>query len=373
MCKRSSQTSLNHRTDCNRDLDMSTSLDVQAIDSKVDDLAVKQTSSHQMTVSHLEKIQEGVEAVEALQHTAHQTTLDSLRSTDRTHEALHDIRMSQTASQQAARLQAEKLDATLAAIQRSLLSTARPARPRPRSRRIGRTPHVTPIADIKECKDHAMLGVFSELVQRTTNPSTIPAQLNRLVDLAVTVRYRCGKAHFEPLALPDPEFEAASFETKLRMVKYLQDLRLLLWLLCRKEYFCDRAFQLTSLPQSQLIPEARLVSSWTVWTTLEIASLRSKTKLRCRDGPFLRYLLFFRSESLEFRSNLRTEDPHYPPIGLRMWHIDLMTEQLRGVLDEKQTLRNQCTELLLRGQALLKTAVVDWVFSWTTFIKDSVR
>jgi len=157
------------------------------------------------------------------------------------------------------------------------------------------------------------------------------------------------------------------------MVKYLQDLRLLLWLLCRKEYFCDRAFQLTSLPQSQLIPEARLVSSWTVWTTLEIASLRSKTKLRCRDGPFLRYLLFFRSESLEFRSNLRTEDPHYPPIGLRMWHIDLMTEQLRGVLDEKQTLRNQCTELLLRGQALLKTAVVDWVFSWTTFIKDSVR
>jgi hypothetical protein len=270
---------------------MSTSLEVQVIDSKVDDLAVKQTFSHQITVSHLEKIQEGVEAAETLQHTAHQTTLDISRSTDRIHETLHDIRMSQTSSQQTTRLQAERLDTALAAIQRSLLSTARPARSRPRNRRIGRTTRrVTPIADIKECEDYAMLGVFSELVQRTTNPSTIPAQLNRLVDLAVTVRYRCGKAEYEAVAVPDPEFEAANFGTRLRMVKYLQDLRLLLWLLCRKEYTCNRSLVINSSPGSELVLEARLVSSWTARTTSVLASWGSQARKRHRDGVYLRFL-----------------------------------------------------------------------------------
>jgi hypothetical protein len=308
---------------------MSTSLDVQVIDSKVDDLAVKQTSSHQITVSHLEKIQEGVEAVETLQHTAHQTTLDISRSTDKIHETLHDIRMSQTSSQQTTRLQAEKLDATLAAIQRSVLSTARLARSHPRSRRIGRTTRrVTPIADIKECEDHAMLGVFSELVQRTTNPSTVPAQLNRLVDLAVTVRYRCGKAQYDAVAVPDPEFEAANFRTRLRMVKYLQDLRLLLWLLCRKEYTCHRSLVINSPPRSELVLEARLVSSWAFRTTFEIASLRPRSKLRCRDEACLRYLLNqILRVSLKFKSNPRIRNPIYSWMGLKNWQHDLVFER----------------------------------------------
>jgi hypothetical protein len=323
---------LNHRTDCNRDLDMSTSLDVQAIDSKVDDLAVKQTSSHQITVSHLEKIQEGVEAAETLQHTAHQTTLDISRSTDRIHEALHDIRMSQTSSQQTTQLQAERLDTALAAIQRSLLSRARPARSRPRSRRIGRTPHVTPIADNKESKDHALLDVFSELVQRTTNPSTIPAQLNRLVDLAVTVRYRCGKAQYEAVAVPDPEFEAANFGTRLLMVKYLQDLRLLLWLLCRKEYTCHRSLVFNTSPRSELVLEARLVSSWTIWTTCEIASFGPQAKIRCRDKAYLRYLQkMLDSEVFELGINLGTQDCFRPLTGILLWQIDLNSDRLAAL------------------------------------------
>ena len=118
-----------------------------------------------------------------------------------------------------------------------------------------------------------MPGIFSELVQRTVDPSTIPVQINRLVDLAVTVRYRCGKAQFRAVAVPDPEFDAADFETKLRMVKYLQDLRLLLWLLSRKEYVVSRDHVFHYLPQSSLIPDANLCSTWTFWRTINHLSI----------------------------------------------------------------------------------------------------
>jgi hypothetical protein len=177
-----------------------------------------------------------------------------------------------------------------------------------------------------------MLGVFSGLVQRTTNPSTIPAQLNKLVDLAVTVRYRCGKAQYEAVAVPDPEFDAANFGTRLRMVKYLQDLRLLLWLLCRKEYTCHRSLVIKSSPRSELVLEARLVSSWTVLTTFEIASWASKAKIRCRDGAYLTYLLEkWRGESLEFRSNLRTRKYFSSLLGLLTWEKDLVIDRVHAL------------------------------------------
>jgi hypothetical protein len=271
--------------------------------------------------------------------------------------------MSQTASEQAARLQAEKLDASLAAIQRSLLSTARPARSRPRSRRIGRTHHVTPIADIKECEDHAMLGVFSELVQRTTNPYTIPTQLNRLVDLAVTVRYRCGKAQYEAVAVPDPEFEAANFGTRLRMVKYLQDLRLLLWLLCRKEYTCHRSLVVNSSPRSELVLEARLVSSWTIWTTFEIASLAPQGKIRCRDEAYLEYLLrVLRSEPLKLKINHQILNSVHPLTGILLWQIDLNAD-----LGQALKLR------LARQQANLKKLVHKVSITKAGVLENSLR
>jgi hypothetical protein len=226
---------------------MPTSLDVQAIDSKVDIFTEKQDSSQRVAIGHLEKIQERVQIFETLQHANHGTTLNISRSTDKIEETLHEIRVSQTSSQQTTRLQVEKLDATLSAIQRSLLSLATKERPRSRGRRNGkRIRHSSPIKGCGEWEDDSM-PEFSELVQQTVSPAEIPAQVNRLVDLAVTVRYRCGKAHFEALAVPDPEFESADFEAKLRMVKYLQDLRLLLWLLCRKEYVYNRCFTSASL------------------------------------------------------------------------------------------------------------------------------
>lgn len=115
-----------------RDLEISTSLDVQALDTRVDSFAAKQVSSQQITAGHLEKIQEKVQAVRILHHTTHETTLEISKSTEKIHQTLHDIRTSQAESQQSTRLQAEKLDGALAAIQRSLLSMASNGRPRPR-------------------------------------------------------------------------------------------------------------------------------------------------------------------------------------------------------------------------------------------------
>lgn len=119
------------------------------------------------------------------------------------------------------------------------------------------------MVDVEEKEEQSMPGIFSELVQRTVNPSTIPVQINRLVDLAVTVRDRCSKAQFRAATVPDPEFNAADFKTKLRMVNYLQDQRLLLWLLCRKEYVVSRGHVFHCLPHSSLIPVANLGSAWT--------------------------------------------------------------------------------------------------------------
>lgn len=305
---------------------MSTGLDIKGIDSKIDDFTAKQLSSQQITFGHLEKIEERVQTAAGLQSTSLAETAEISRSTSKIHETLHDIQKSQATSHQTTCVQAERLDATLAAIQRSLLGISTKNRQVSKTRRkiLKPQPRKHGLPESRHEEVPSMPGVFSELVQQTADHSIVPAQINKLVDLAVTVRYRCGKAHFEPLALPDPEFEAASFETKLRMVKYLQDLRLLLWLLCRKEYFCDRAFQLTGLLQSQLIPEARLASSWTVWTTSEVASFGPKAKIRCRDEASLEYLQrMLCIESFEFGSKIQTQNSLYPSIGLRIWQSDL--------------------------------------------------
>jgi hypothetical protein len=125
-----------------------------------------------------------------------------------------------------------------------------------------------------------LLGVCSEFEQRISAPPVISTQLNRLVDIAVTARHRCGKWHLEALAIPDSAFEAADFRTRLRMVKYLQDLRLLLWLLCRKEYSRDGLLDPSCLPRSELILEARLVSSWSLSTLFGIPTRVPLAKFR---------------------------------------------------------------------------------------------
>jgi hypothetical protein len=265
--------------DRGRDLGMSTSPDIQTIDSKFEILAAEQTSSQRANIGHLDKIQEGVQAVATLQKTACLAALDISRSTDRIHETLQYIQASQAASQAASQLfsnqQAEKIDTVLSAIQRSLLNAPAKEQRTPRTRRNARKTSFCRrnVVDVEEKEEQSMPGIFSELVQRTVNPSTIPVQINRLVDLAVTVRYRCGKAQFRAVAVPDPEFDTADFETKLRMVKYLQDLRLLLWLLRRKEYIVSRDHVFRYLPRSSLIPDANLSSTWTFWRAIGFLSI----------------------------------------------------------------------------------------------------
>ena len=260
-----------------RDLELSTSLDVQAIDSKVDNLVVEHASSQHINVNHFERIQQEVQSVGAVQHVTHETTLGISKSTDKIHDTLQDIQTSQASSHQTTRCQLESLDARIAAMQRSILNI--PHQKGSKTRRRVRKPD--PRRHVSQ-KEHSLLGVYSELEQRIPAAPAIPTQLNRLVDIAVTARHRCGKWHLEALAIPDSAFEAADFGTRLRMVKYLQDLRLLLWLLCRKEYSRDWLLNPSGLPRSELISEARFVSSWSLATLSGTPPMRSSVEIQIR-------------------------------------------------------------------------------------------
>jgi hypothetical protein len=217
---------------------MSTSLGIQGLDSKIDDFVTEQKFSQRANASHLESIQDGVQAVAALQSTTQEATLDISRSTERIHEILQDIHISQATSQQLHVQQAEKFDKTLAAIQYSLLAISTKEqcghRTRQKARKTKSRRFVTSGVDLEEERSTSALS--SETVRRAVDLSTSSFQINKLVDLAITVRYQCGKAQFKAIAVPDQVFETANGETKLRMVKYLQDLRLLLWLLRRDTY-----------------------------------------------------------------------------------------------------------------------------------------
>lgn len=247
------------------DLELLTSLDVQAVDSKVDNLAVEHASSQHTNVNHLKRIQQEVQSVGAVQHITHETTLGISRSTDKIHDTVQDIQMSQATSHQTTRRQLESLDARIAAMQRSILNI--PHQKGAKTRRRVRKPDPRRYVSQEE---HSFVGAYSELEQRTPNPPAVPTQLNRVVDIALTARHRCGKWHLEALAIPDSAFEAADFGTRLRMVKYLQDLRLLLWLLCRKECGRDWLLNPSGLPRSELITEAHLFSTWSLVMVLDI-------------------------------------------------------------------------------------------------------
>jgi hypothetical protein len=277
--------------DGNRDLEMSTSQVVDGIDSKIDHFKAEQTSNQTLNINYLEKIQEGVQAAATVQSTTYGATLENVKSTNRIQETLQDIRIFQEFSQQSSRLQAEKLDATLAAIQLSLLTIASNGRSRPTSwrnrRKLSRTPRMP---QAKCCGADSMPEIISDLVQWMVDSSTIPVQMNRLVDIAITVRFQCGKAHYEAIAIPDETFNAADSKAKLKMVKYLQDLRLLLWLLCRKEFVGGRSFDFSSVSQSALVSEANFASSWLLWTDFGLTLLRPHTKIGVDDQLYPLYL-----------------------------------------------------------------------------------
>jgi len=298
---------------------MSTSLEIQTIDSKVDILAANQTSSQQAIFNHLEGIQEDMQTATTFQSTGLTEIIETRKSTSKIHDIVHDIRSYQKSAQQATQLQVEKLDATITAIQRSLLSATRPARSHPRNRPIRkRVRHDRPITESEEYQDNSMTGIFSEIVQRTIEPSIIPVQINRLVDIAITVRYRCGRASFEAVAVPDPDFEAADIETKLRMIKYLQNLRLLLWLLYRQDYSRDRIFALPYHPHSELIPEAQLVSSWTQYCVLQYhrPKLNVFTVTR-NDNTDLNYLAAYIKHAISVKADLEDYKSFLKYVGLQ--------------------------------------------------------
>lgn len=78
------------------------------------------------------------------------------------------------------------------------------------------------------------------------------------------------------------------------MVKYLQDLRFLLWLLCRKECIWDGILNPSGLPRSGLISEAQLVSSWNDARLIDIPRSLRDVKFKLENNhiwdPILRFL-----------------------------------------------------------------------------------
>jgi hypothetical protein len=183
-------------------------------------------------------------------------------------------------------------------MQRSLLSIPNKSRTHPKSRRNSRKLHLTKRGQAGYHRNGSILGPPSEPVQDIKLPPKVPAQLTRLVDLAVTVRYRSGQAQFETVAVLDPDFEAAGIETKLRMVQYLQDLRLLLWLLCRKQRSDPRLITPYSTHHSKLMSEAGLVSYWTIRMTLSMAAHSDEPQLNHSHVGSMLYLLQCVRESI---------------------------------------------------------------------------
>jgi hypothetical protein len=198
---------------------MSTSQVVDGIDSKIDDFIAEEASNQTSNNNCLEKIQEEVQAVARLQSTTQAETSNISRATESMRQTLQNIQTSQSTSRQTSLQQAEKLDGVLAAIQSSLLNITTSNNTRTKGRRSRKTCYRSRTAfDIEKSKG---LSIRRDLSHDTSESSIAEVQLNRVVDLAFTVRYRCGKAQFETIAVPDPVFEKADWETTLRMVKYL--------------------------------------------------------------------------------------------------------------------------------------------------------
>ena len=70
-------------------------------------------------------------------------------------------------------------------------------------------------------------------------------QLMRIVDTEIVVRHRNGRTSFKLSATNDEPYDAASDELKLAMVRQLQGLRLLVWLL-QKQHWLGRSGALQS-------------------------------------------------------------------------------------------------------------------------------
>lgn len=340
------------------DLELSTSLNVQAIHYKIDNLVVEHASSQNINAHHLEKIQQEVQNVGAVQHTTLETTLGISRSTDKIHDTVQDIQMSQVTSHQTTRRQFECLDARLAAMQHSLLNIPIAHQKGIRTRRRVRRPD--PRRHVSQ-GGHSVLGIYPELEQRISDSSAITAQLNRVVDIAVTARYRCGKWHLEALAIPDSAFEAADIGTRLRMVKYLQDLRLLLWLLCRKECVWDGLLNPSGLPRSRLIAEAQLFSHSDLATLFDIPPPVYPENIRYNRNLDIWYYRAVTSESIygiTHRDIRTSEDPQATAnatqlitttvdllLGITKW-LDAKLEQIRHM--ENLMMRCQLSRQIFR-------------------------
>jgi len=131
-------------------------------------------------------------------------------------------------------------------------------------------------------------------------------RVNQLIDIAITVRYRQGKASFNAIAIKDQGFEEADFRTKRQMVKLLQDLRLLIWLFTRNANFGTRLCGHAFISQIPLVFETNIGLSWNFWRWREMVQSGRLPRLQPeRLSEFLEHVSnrsrYEHSEAIELR------------------------------------------------------------------------
>ena len=97
-----------------------------------------------------------------------------------------------------------------------------------------------------------------ESATRTQRPPEHPHTLMRLVKTAYLVQESNGRPVIEMLATTDNNFESAEIPKKLEMIKYIQGLRLLMWLLRHDNLTSAARFCANDDPVSNLLKNGKL-------------------------------------------------------------------------------------------------------------------
>ena len=211
-----------------RQLEHQTFRCVETIDSKVNALIVQQENSK----TRLDSISETVKELKSIRFDEQMPVARMLDSTKTIQQQLNNIQLSHDCSQSFSQQQADKLDSIMVMMQYNLLNSQNP---RSSIHRQALAQQSTPLQKTSKRTSRLQKSTFESRSKRSvcsTPPSPKElAHLLNLVDTAVTVKFRRNGWHFEMVAIPDESYEIANIKTKIRMVKVLQDLRLLIWLL----------------------------------------------------------------------------------------------------------------------------------------------
>lgn len=189
-----------------------------------------------------------------------------LDSTKTIQQQLNDIQLSHDCSQGFSQQQADKLDSIMVMMQYNLLNSQNP---RSSIHRQTRAQQSIPLQKTSKRTSRLQKSMFESRSKRSvcsTPPSPKEStHLIRLVDTAVTVKFRRNEWHLEMVAIPDESYQTADIKMKIRMVKVLKDLRLLIWLLRQERCQAFQKYRYAESQSLDLVLEKSISSAWFVW------------------------------------------------------------------------------------------------------------